>query len=223
MVRNIFAAMIIAFCVQTAFAQSTNPKRTVLYTFALGEYFRYNEYTVEIQLGLDAYKFALITDNKQTGKQKFIFNGKVITEADDIGVVHFNFTSDKGYAFSYSKNGEMYVNIKGQIDGPFEWVSNLQCGWGYSYQLAGRTYEKNEGYESLWGEHRRYGNKEIDITSYDQNHTFYSSIEYEYVVVGGKRVGHSPALHAWWDEKKNAFIWTSMEKQELVLYEYKLQ
>jgi hypothetical protein len=51
----------------------------------------------------------------------------------------------------------------------------------------------------------------IEIYSADRAHTLYSAYKYEYVVIDGVRCGKSPALYAWYDKGKNAFIWNAVE------------
>jgi hypothetical protein len=64
------------------------------------------------------------------------------------------------------------------------------------------------------------GPDNIEIYSADRAHTLYSAYKYEYVVIDGVRCGKSPALYAWYDKGKNAFVWNAVEGRELVLYEY---
>lgn len=56
----------------------------------------------------------------------------------------------------------------------------------------------------------------------EAGHSFYSHYEYDYVVIDGERVGQSAALQARYDKAENAFVWLSLEGQELAVYEYRL-
>jgi hypothetical protein len=135
------------------------------------------------------------------------------------------------YAYSYKTNEKYYVNINGSIiGGPYKHgIRNLTfTGSGkYSY----RFYENRKHYINTNGvvtEEKDYlafenGYDDLDLTSGDGKHSFSSSYEYEYVVIDGRPYGQSPAIGAWYDESKNAFIRSAVENRELAVYEYKLK
>jgi len=248
MVKNIFSAMIIAFCVQAAFAQtaqqSTNPKRTVLYTLAPNEVIVANEYAICAAL---SHKFALITANKQTRKTKLIINGKVIIELDEkdrlhdywsiedyltseyLNVEYLNICLDKNYVFTYTKEGKMHLNAFGKTyatgDSEYEYYYDRYIN---STQTLSRI-EESFG-NKFWGEntnrkqtHTSTNDTPIELRSPNRIHSFFSDLANEYVIIDGKKIGKSPAIQVYYNEDKNAFVWNSIEKQELVVYEYKLQ
>ena len=59
-------------------------------------------------------------------------------------------------------------------------------------------------------------------TNFSTPHFFHANIGYNFVVIDGNSYGKGYAVQAWYDEKKNAFVWTAVEDRELVVYEYKL-
>jgi len=298
MVRNIFAAMIIAFCVQTAFAQSTNPKRTVLFKLGDNEVVCNNEYILMQKLNQN--KFACILYDTKLEQCTFVFNGKRISILNcgvntfsaservfHLGINNFpyiNLEEENGYVFYFDKDERYYVNYKGIIHGPFDEVTfyadYTEEGYDYYYKREGIWYgrkdekikkvnfayqdfdkEKNKwywyvnknGYVEKYdnfkdipnkGNFEKGGNYEREQVFYDmiwhqlhvnpasndigiispsgKEHSFSCSLEYNQVVINGKRFGISLALNAWYDKDKNAFIWNAIEGQELVVYEYKL-
>lgn len=63
-------------------------------------------------------------------------------------------------------------------------------------------------------------NAGAELSSVDGVHHLKSKWNYDYVVIDGTPYGNSPALTAWFDEKKKCFYWNSFEKNELVLYQF---
>jgi hypothetical protein len=184
-----------------------------------------------------AYKY------KENGKWYVNINGKESRGYDD---VHwsFHFTESGKYAYSYKENGKWHVNVNGRdsvsYDESCELIMLTEDDNGNIYypNNEGKICKNDNGQETeylsrmLWGFTRPafFGNRNYDvgrppaleIYSIGREHTLYSSYEYEYIVVDGKRFGNAPALYAWYDKAKNAFIWNAVEGKELVVYEYKL-
>lgn len=135
------------------------------------------------------------------------------------------------YAYYYKENGKYYANINGHIYGAYDgiyvdggspfYIDN-DGNFGYRYYLQGTVYKKRNTKEEIvcFGRHSYLSDIEIHTTN--NNHSFYSSYEYEYVVIDGRPFGTSPAIQVWYDEKKSSFIWTGIEGRELVVYEYKM-
>jgi hypothetical protein len=152
--------------------------------------------------------------------------------------------ADNGkFAFSYQENGKCYANIDSTIFGPYRGIGDVAIADNgkfafhyYDYENDTRNYnvsgnEASEStYDIAWAEiqgKRSYfhsPNEKIinDIRSKDGKHMFYSDWEYNYVVIDGKEVGEQPAINAYYDEQKHAFVWNAIEGKELVVYEYKL-
>ena len=82
-----------------------------------------------------------------------------------------------------------------------------------------KTNTKEEMVTNLLGEHFDNG---LKFYSTDKKHVFLSNYGYDFVTIDGTPYGKSPCIQAWYDEKKNAFIWNAIEGKELVVYEYKL-
>lgn len=51
------------------------------------------------------------------------------------------------------------------------------------------------------------------------NNTFMSTLKTDYVQINNQKFGNGPALSAIYDKKKNSFVWTTFEKNELVMYQ----
>jgi hypothetical protein len=159
-------------------------------------------------------------------------------------VWHIATANNGKFAFAYQENDKEYANIDGTIFGPYQYVSwSVAIADNGKFAFAYKENDKwhynihgNEVSESAW----RIAWKEIrekisrpyfhvpdekiinDIRSKDGKHMFYSDWEYDYVVVDGKEIDTRPAINAYYDEQKNAFIWNAIEGKELVVYEYKL-
>jgi len=147
--------------------------------------------------------------------------------------------------FSYYYNGNYYiytngyVYLDGKIFGAYKQVYNLKITetgvYGFEYWIGNERYFHVNGkdnvsfsdfvnipdnsYDDLFFDDSGV----LELSSSDNKHKFFSNYEYEYVVIDGQMFGISPALQAIYDIEKNAFIWSTMEKKELVVYEYKLR
>ena len=131
----------------------------------------------------------------------------------------------------YKENGKWYININGKKQGGYDYIfyyntDDESC----RYFRQGTCYEKNDNKEKIryfdtwlnYGDDYRDDIGNIEFYSADKKHLFYSGYQYEYITINNKRHGAAPAIRAWYDEKKNAFIWNAVEGKELVVYEYKL-
>lgn len=56
----------------------------------------------------------------------------------------------------------------------------------------------------------------------NSSNTLMSSLEEDYVQVNNSKIGKGPALSAIYDSQQNAFIWTTLENKELVMYQVNL-
>ncbi|MDR2804545.1 MAG: hypothetical protein LBB85_02735 [Dysgonamonadaceae bacterium] len=163
----------------------------------------------------------------------------VITELYAFSIKH-----NGKYAFGYKESGKYYANIDGKIFGPYQYVYDVAITdngkyafsyWEndkYWYNVNGKEVSEQDydtAIAEIKGESPNYGfNSHMydyiqnEVISSDGAHIFYSNMEYDYVVIDGNKLGNHPAIHAYYDEKKNAFVWNSIEGKALVVYEYKL-
>lgn len=153
-------------------------------------------------------------------------------------------TESGKYAYNYRENGEEYANINGNISGSYDYVWGLTLTengkYAYNYRKDRKDYvningsinydnhlniiEKNENgdiVQKQWWS-TPFGDNELEPNSSNNKHSLVSSPDYEYVVIDGRPYGKAHATNAWYDDNKNAFIWTAIEGKELVVYEYKL-
>jgi hypothetical protein len=158
-------------------------------------------------------------------------------------VLDLHFTENGKYAYAYYENGKWYVNINGTDSKGYDAVWNLELTEESNYSFyysndEGKIGKNNSGKETeteflsnmwhSWGFPAFFGNTNFDsgnaleIYSTNKEYSFYSPYDNDFVVVDGKRCGKAPALYAWYDKTKNAFIWNAVEGKELVVYEYKL-
>jgi ribosomal protein L21E len=154
----------------------------------------------------------------ENGTRNVNLNGKEIITKDG-NVTRLEIDDQGNYTYySARDDGKIYKNSNGEES--------------ESAYLAGMDYDGLHffGNWSIWGDGK------IKIYSADRKHTLESEITYEQVVIDGKRTtidgreviidgqkhGHSPALYAWYDPDKNAFIWNALEDRDFVVYEYKL-
>jgi hypothetical protein len=136
-------------------------------------------------------------------------------------------TNSGKFAFRYNENNQYYININGVVLGPYvnAYSPTIAENGEYSFLYSvndGNWYKNNNGKESVVADFNLpYAVGDIEINSANKQHSFYSNLAYEYVVIDGKRTGNSPAMRAWYDKDRNSFLWTALEGKELVLYEYK--
>jgi hypothetical protein len=190
-----------------------------------------DHYSLRTKSGKYAYFY------RENGKWHANINGMESKGYDNVRDLHL--TESGKYAYVYTENGEEHVNINGtdKSSRGYDYVIDLELPEDGNYSFyyfndGGKQCVNNNGKETeteylkgmerdFFGSYNRHGNA-LEIYSTDREHSLYSSYKYEYVVVDGKRHGHSPALYAWYDKTKNAFVWNAVEGRELVLYEYKL-
>ncbi|MDR0606010.1 MAG: hypothetical protein LBG80_17110 [Bacteroidales bacterium] len=185
---------------------------------------------------------------KENGKYYVNINGDGISKYDNVHDLQL--TEGGKYAYSYVENGNLYVSINGKASrvcynydndneehDAYYAYNNIQLTEsGFSFYFdkgTGKLFQNEngkeketpyiEGGEAYWGLfYGHYNNSPYNFSSTNQAHEFYSICEYEYVVIDGKCYGKAPAIRAWYDKEKNAFIWNAVEGKELVVYEYKL-
>jgi hypothetical protein len=183
--------------------------------------------------GKYAYRY---NDN---GKWYVNINGSTVGGPYDEYIYGLTLTEDGKYAYIYEDdNNKYYINVNGStVGGPYEshycyisYTKDLTLTedgkYSYRFQKDRKYYINTNGVVTEDRAYRifegAYNHDDLDLTSKDGKHSFYSSYEYEYVVIDGRPYGKSPAINAWYDESKNAFIWNAVERRELVVYEYKL-
>jgi hypothetical protein len=180
---------------------------------------------------------------KENDKWYANIDGKSFGPYGNIGDVAI--TDNGRFAFSYSDNDhyKWYVNIDGKIFGTYGYVGDVAitdngkfaCAYRendkWNYNVNGEKvseYDYRIALAEITGKEPSFdfnnsiylGNRsEIELS--DGRHIFYSNPEYDYAVIDGRKVGKSPAIHAYHDKKKNAFVWNAIEGKELVVYEYK--
>jgi hypothetical protein len=162
--------------------------------------------------------------------------GYVNVNGSIVGRIYNNISdltlTDSGkYAYFYWDSSESYINVNGSIIGGRGYDISLTEDGKYSYLF----YKDRKHYINTNGVvTEKRDNQFLDsdnceprlnFTSKNDEHTFYSSSysEYKCVIIDDRPYGKSPAIYAWYDESKNAFIWNAVEGRELVVYEYKLQ
>jgi hypothetical protein len=179
------------------------------------QYKKYGEWYVNIN-GEEIKSYERIRDLCLTESGKYFYmyheNGKshVNINGKESEGYNLKVADNDSFSFYYNgDNGKLYKNNNGEkIE--TEYLSGMRRFW--QFDLLGNTHCD-----------RDYNDREnLEIYSTDRNHTLYSSYEhkYEYVVIDGVRCGAAPALYAWYDKGKNAFVWNAVEGRELVLYEY---
>jgi hypothetical protein len=194
-----------------------------------------NVYNVAIA---DNGKFAL--GYQENDKWYANIDGKIFGPYQD---VHNVAITDNGkFALCYKENGKYHANIDGKIFGPYQYVWSVAIAnngkFAFEYPENGKRYfnvngnkVSLSGYDiavtEITGERlQRHFNHDYDqtheIISPDGKHVFYSDAEYDYIVIDSNKIGEHPAINAYHDKQKNAFIWNTVEGKELVVYEYKL-
>ena len=201
----------------------------------------------DISQGYDGVGDVCLTENGKyayryysNGKYYVNINGDIRQGYDRVYDVRL--TESGKYAYSYESNGKWYANINGNISQGYDAVYSLTLSDNGDYTYVSRKNgkidlnhdEKNkiDFWDAIWtrwmpvifNANPVYANNEngIELSSINDEHSFFSAYEYEYVVIDGKRYGKSPALYAGYDKGKNVFVWNAIEGKDLVLYEYKL-
>lgn len=138
-------------------------------------------------------------------------------------VIDFLLNKDGRFIYSYIDSQGLHFRTADGEYGPFDrdWGSFIAFsengGYIFSYSDDGMVCWNKDGVVN-----KSYNNDYLMVDLERNGHNFYSKCEYNYVVIDGERIGNSAALQAHYDEVKNAFIWLSLEGQELVVYEYRL-
>lgn len=139
------------------------------------------------------------------------------------GVADLLLNKDGRFIYSYWNSQNLHFKTADGEYGPFDrnWGSytafSENGGYVFGYSDDGVVFWNKDGVV------RKSDNNGCWMVDLEKNgHNFYSKFEYDYVVIDGVRIGNSAALQARYDEAKNAFVWLSLEGQELVVYEYRL-
>lgn len=124
----------------------------------------------------------------------------------------------------------------------FEIVTSefYEDGWGIKYVATSEGIKEldltNEYFNYETGQVEEYALYDEDIDSPDElgysltltlqddakKHYFLSNWNYNYVIVDGVKLGKSTPINAIYEKKLNAFRWSALEDQKLVLYTYYL-
>jgi molybdate-binding protein len=189
---------------------------------------------------------------KENGKEYVVTNingtEKISGGYGDVWNIHL--TESGKYVYYYYENGKMYLNINGEDKREYPNISDFTWGddgkYSFYYEKEdGKIYKSNNDKETetaflsgmpYYDEtspptlfcNRNYNHyydeseNGIEIYSTNKEHSLYSHYDFNFVVINGEDHGYSPALYAWYDKTKHAFIWNAIEGKELVLYEFKL-
>lgn len=182
----------------------------------------YAGYSDQVLTESGKFAFAYI----ENGRQFVNINGKVW---GPYTVVHEPVLTETGrFAFKYKDNNQYFVNINGVVLGPYADASSptiAETGeFSFMYNVNdGNWYMNRNGKESVVTNFNLpYSSGEINITSADRQHSFFSNDDFGYVIINGRRVGNYPAMRAWYNQDRNTFMWTTLEGRELALYEFRL-
>jgi hypothetical protein len=156
---------------------------------------------------------------------------------------NINLTESGKCAYLYEENEKWHVNMNGKDDARgFDRITGLAIDdKGYNFYCRrddGKVYKNSNGEDTeseylsgmdggsfgidFFRNYQTWHTERLEIYSPNKEHSFDSSYEHAHVVIDGETHGHAPALYAWYDAEKNAFIWNAIEGKELVVYEYKL-
>ena len=173
--------------------------------------------------------------------QSFInINGK--TDGGFDNIAYFNVNENGYYAYCYVDENEnnghdpysknRCVNINGNTNCDFDYLADfvLADNGDYSYRFGknGKHYVNANGDikedNSIFLDWRTFRNvrNNIKIETTDRKHYFHYSHEHRTVDIDGEAFENMLTVQSWYDENKNAFIWTSVEGKEIVVYEYEL-
>ncbi|MDR3118319.1 MAG: hypothetical protein LBU44_02690 [Mediterranea sp.] len=159
-------------------------------------------------------------------------NGSIVGGPYKEHVFCLTLTDNGKYAYAYNNNGKWYVNINGAtVGGPYIDAERLTLAengeYSYYYHENRKYYRNTNGVVTEERDNQlldyRYSYNNLNLTSKDGKHSFSSSYEHKYVVIDGRSYGRSSAVEAWYDASKNAFLWSTVEDRELVVYEYALR
>jgi hypothetical protein len=152
-------------------------------------------------------------------------------------------SDDRNYGFCYSLKGLSFVQINDKSYGPYKEIGNLSLpcsddqitdfenfkfnfigpdNIGYEFSKDEIKKTRFTGYQVFTSSEFMNIYEGIQLNTPNGEHSFVSEYQYEYVVIDGNSFGKSPAIQAWYDSERNMFVWSAIEKKELVVYEYKL-
>ena len=174
--------------------------------------------------------------------QSFInINGKIDSGFE--AIAYYNINENGYYAYCYVDENEndgyddpypknRCVNINGNTNCGFDYLADfvLVDNGDYSYRFGknGKHYVNTNGEikedNSIFLDWRSFRNRRNNskLETTDRKHYFHYSHEHRTVDIDGKAFDNMLTVQSWYDENKNAFIWTSVEDKEIVVYEYKL-
>jgi hypothetical protein len=190
---------------------------------------------IKISSVADNGMFAFTYNSNSTyGYNYANINGKIWGPYINISNKDFYINNNGKYAFVYEDNdGKRYANINGKEREPEESFKDISDIKIYEAE-DGYTHEVKNGIDRIIPQFKWIrnsyddtdpeieGNTSTEAVSPDGKHSFYSDLNYEYVVIDGKEEGHSPALRVWYNAERYSFVWNSIEGRELVVYEFKL-
>ena len=132
------------------------------------------------------------------------------------------------YAFCFPKNDLTYVNLNGEILGPYQSAMVFPAaGGGYTIVyidiVNGEWHEYTNGEIIKSAVEKDSKSFPLKIFSTDRKHYLQYNSHEKNITIDEKIVESNPTSMPWYDNEKNAFLWTSIEGNKLVLNEYKLQ
>ena len=156
----------------------------------------------------------ILTENEKYGycytvNNKAYVNINGIISSDDFDYLAYFTLTEGEYAYWYREGIKWYANINGNIT-----RNNI-----FFYKTFDDVFFDYDEVARSWAA-PYYDIKELN--SSNDEHLFRSTYQYEFVIIDGRPYGKAPAIQVDYDEKENAFIWTAIEGNELVVYEYKL-
>ncbi|MDR3118320.1 MAG: hypothetical protein LBU44_02695 [Mediterranea sp.] len=167
------------------------------------------------------------------GSSYMNINGVFVEGPLKYDISNLALTESGKYAYSYEDKGGYYVKMNGSIiGGPYKYdIRNLTLAengkYGYCFHESRKYYRNMSGVVTEERDNQFLDNDcfhdSLDISSRNNEHSFSSSYKYMYVVIDGRSYGCSPAVEAWYNASKNAFVWSAVEGRELVAYEYALK
>ncbi|MFN5886716.1 MAG: hypothetical protein ACK438_01970 [Flavobacteriales bacterium] len=194
------------------------------------------------------YDLALFDNGKyfysfeKKGKSFVNINGQIYGPYDRIPYNSVRVFDNGQFAIVFEKDGKAQINLNGKVHGEELSIYSLEFdkNGNYSYlsnRRDGCVYQNSNGVVTKTERHHVYkgwsstrtgdrimesSKEKYEIQSNNKEHTLYTDFKYDYVVIDGKSVGKAPAIKAWYEASKNAFIWNAWEGKELVVYEYPL-
>lgn len=98
----------------------------------------------------------------------------------------------------------------------------LPCkGLTYSRSIDFMTWSY-ESFDWEYNNNRREYNYNFTLQDKSKRHLFVANWKYDYVLIDGKKYGKHCPIDAFYDKDTNAFAWTTIEGNEIVLYTFDL-